>query len=596
MKRKHSASTSVLVHDLGEHRLSTPASFTSAQRSERAAEATVCVGGLLIGLAFAAYLYGWGILDVRNVAWLLDVSDTTIHFLGWDFFRHDHWRWPPGINPTLGYVTGNSIVFSDSLPLLALVFKAFRAVLPDPFQYQGLILYGDFMLNGCFAALLAYRLSGQIGASMIIACLVVTGTIVTNRGFGAHGHDTLTAHWLILAAFLLVWTRQTDDFKRTRPAWVLLIALSTLIHFYLLVMVLAIWMLELISLGMAEPRAWAKLIRHGMVVAVSLFAVAYLAGYFSGVSTASANGFGFFSANVLTFFDPHSGAWFFQNSNGVTSFSKFMPALPERGVGQYEGQAYMGVGLLMMIGLGTCCWLMAKPLNTRLSKPFRFSRGAHTLAIAALLLALLAFSNVIDVGDREILNLPLAPQLAALLGVIRSSGRFIWVLYYLLMFSAFLGIVRTFSATVTFACLFFVLVVQMVDLAPWHGYLHNASRHLPDAPEVTRDADVNRFMSHAERMVFLPVKSIPDGFAIFSFIAARHGMTVNTTYTARRSDALLERANRDETNRLLSGAATPDEVYVVTQSSGLPETACKQKTMTCLQVGAQTVLMRAHVE
>jgi Family of unknown function (DUF6311) len=163
MKRNHGASASVLVHDVRKHRFSPSASFTTTQRNERAAEVTVCVGGLLIGLAFVAYLYGWGILDVRNVAWLLDGSDTTIHFLGWDFFRHDHWRWPLGVNPTLGYVTGNSIVFSDSLPLLALVFKAFRAVLPDPFQYQGLILYGDFMLNGCFAALLAYRLSRQSG-------------------------------------------------------------------------------------------------------------------------------------------------------------------------------------------------------------------------------------------------------------------------------------------------------------------------------------------------------------------------------------------------------------------------------------------------
>ena len=190
MKRNRSTSASVLVHDIREHRLSTPASFTTAQRGERTAEITAGVGGLLIGLAFAAYLYGWGILDVRNVGWLLDVSDTTIHFLGWDFFRHDQWRWPLGLNPTFGYVTGNSIVFSDSLPLLALVFKAFRALLPDPFQYDGLILYGDFMLNGCFAALLAYRLSRQIGASLIIACLVVTGTIVTNRGFAARTATT----------------------------------------------------------------------------------------------------------------------------------------------------------------------------------------------------------------------------------------------------------------------------------------------------------------------------------------------------------------------------------------------------------------------
>jgi hypothetical protein len=158
MNRDQSTTASVLAHDFRRQRLFGPASFATGRYSERVTECIVCIGGLLVGLVFAGYLYGWGIVDVRNVGWLLNGGDMMNHFLGWDFFRRDHWQWPPGANPTFGYVVGNSIVFSDSLPLLAIPLKAIRAVLPDPFQYQGLILFGNCMLNGCFAALLAYRL------------------------------------------------------------------------------------------------------------------------------------------------------------------------------------------------------------------------------------------------------------------------------------------------------------------------------------------------------------------------------------------------------------------------------------------------------
>jgi len=566
------------------------------RRRARPSESIACFGGMLIGLAFASYLYGWGILDGANVGWLLDGGDMSSHFLGWDFFRHDAWRWPPGANPTFGYVVGNSIVFSDSCPLLAIPFKLIRALLPDPFQYQGLALYANFMLNGGFAALLAYRLSGRTGSALIVAALIVTGTIVTSRGFGAHGHETLTAHWLILGAFILVWTCQTRSVESGRLSWVLLIAVSALTHFYLLVMVLAIWGAQWLTLCMTEPRSYGRLIRHALLVAVSLCTVMYLAGYFASTNTApNATGFGYFSANLLTFFNPHSGAWFFKYPAGfgVTSLSKFLPKLPERGDGQYEGQAYMGLGLLIMVGVGMCSWL--------LGKSFKFSRGACALIATAVLLALLAFSNVVSVGDKEILNLDIGPLLATLFGVVRASGRFIWVLYYLLIFGAFLAIARYFSPKATFACMSLVLMLQMADLAPWHRYLHNVSRHLSGAPAIANDADLNRLVSGAARMVFLPVKSIPEGFGGFSFIAARHGVAVNATYSARTSETLLARANQLETDKLLSGGGMPDEVYVVDASAGtvwgLSGPVCRQKTMECLpSEWGQIIVMRKRAQ
>jgi hypothetical protein len=554
---------------------------------QRNAEVIVFLGGLLVGLAFASYLYGWNMVDGTHVGWLLHGGDMSSHFLGWDAFRRDGWHWPPGANPKFGYITRNSIVFSDSLPLLALPLKLVQSYLPDPFQYQGLILFGNFMFNGAFAALLAYRLSSQTWAALIVAALVAAGTVVTSRGYGGHGHETLTAHWLVLAAFTLAWTGRNVQWEHRRYSWLLLIAVSALTHFYLLLMVLVIWVVDVLSFAVATHRSWPRIVRHGSAVAALLFAVMYVAGYFHGpTGVPTAAGFGNFSANLLTFLDPASTAWYFGPQTGVASMSTFLPDLPEHGSGQYEGHAYMGAGILVVVAVGGLCRLR--------DHAFRFSRGASALMVSASILALLAFSNVVAVGNWELVNLPLMPPIATLAGVVRASGRFIWVPYYLLIFGAFASIARTLPRRATLGLLALALVVQLADLAPWHGYLRHASRTNLDVPHLVEDPDVNRLVAGSARMIFLPVTDAPEGYVLFSYIAARHGVAVNATYSARVSEAMLARANVLETRRLLSGDIGPDEVFVVSEAAGITATVCTRATMLCQRISERAVLMRAR--
>jgi len=82
MKRDQSTTASVLAHDFRRQRLFGPASFATGRYSERVTECIVCIGGLLVGLVFAGYLYGWGIVDVHNMGWFLNGGDMMNHFLG----------------------------------------------------------------------------------------------------------------------------------------------------------------------------------------------------------------------------------------------------------------------------------------------------------------------------------------------------------------------------------------------------------------------------------------------------------------------------------------------------------------------------------
>src|SRR3982751_4213177 len=79
------------------------------------------------GAAFLA-IVGPQVLDVTNIGWLTQAGDSFTHYLGWEFFRRSPWTWPPGLNPDYGLQFSSSIIFSDSVPLLALALKLFSPV------------------------------------------------------------------------------------------------------------------------------------------------------------------------------------------------------------------------------------------------------------------------------------------------------------------------------------------------------------------------------------------------------------------------------------------------------------------------------------
>ena len=87
--------------------------------------------GLLVFLLVA----GSSILDGSNIQWLGGSLDPAQHYLGWALYRDSPWTLPLGLNPNNGLEFSNAIVFSDSLPLFAILFKSLSHFLPHPFQY-----------------------------------------------------------------------------------------------------------------------------------------------------------------------------------------------------------------------------------------------------------------------------------------------------------------------------------------------------------------------------------------------------------------------------------------------------------------------------
>lgn len=155
---------------------------------------------LLLGVLAFFLVIGPRALDPQNIAWLKE-GDPATHYLGWLYFRHAPWTFPLGLNPSYGLELGSAVIFSDSNPLLALLFKPFNGWLPQTFQYFGLWLLACFVLQAWFA----WKLLGLITDNPVLR-LLGTGLLVFSPPMFLRtgGHLSLAGHFLILAALYLV--------------------------------------------------------------------------------------------------------------------------------------------------------------------------------------------------------------------------------------------------------------------------------------------------------------------------------------------------------------------------------------------------------
>ena len=107
-----------------------------------------------VSLILVSLFNGFETLNFTKTHWLFSGDDRSAHQIGWYFFKEDIWRFPLGSNPNFGDEIGNSIVYSDSIPLLALIFKAINFLLPEKFQYFSLWFILCFFLQGYLSYLL----------------------------------------------------------------------------------------------------------------------------------------------------------------------------------------------------------------------------------------------------------------------------------------------------------------------------------------------------------------------------------------------------------------------------------------------------------
>ncbi len=476
---------------------------------------------LLVGGGAFLLIVGWRVLDVGNILWLALGEDGFSHYIGWEFFRHSPWTWPPGLNPAYGLEFSSAIVFSDSVPLLPLILKAFSPLMPPVVQYTGWWILACFLLQAWFASRLAGLFSRDLLVKLALATLLVFAPPMLWR---LSVHFSLIPHWIVLAAIYLYFAPPS----RWRGAhWIMLLGLTALIHTYIFAMCLPIWLASLLRRALRrEP-----IVPHWLIEIVAVFAVAALllavGGFFPLRGDMLGGGYGYFRLNLLSFVNPDGGLLQFEGGGDIPlrwPWSALLPTLPHA-AGDYEGFNYAGLGSLVALAL-------AFPLLFT-ERRFYVGHQIWPLIIACLLLTLFAISPYVTIGDR-VFAVPTPPLLMDLASTMRSSGRFFWPVWYLLPLAAAWLLHKGFGSRVSGILLVLLAGLQMYDTAPGWSFLKSRFETVAgpyvtsiDAPEFAAIA------SHYNAVRKLPAANGSADWEQVAWFALRNGKPTDAAYLAR---------------------------------------------------------------
>jgi len=392
----------------------------------------------IIGSILTIFFVGYNNIGFTDTKWITNY-DSLSDFIALKFFLQDEWRFPIGLNSSYGELK-NSIVFSGAVPILSITTKIFKDFLPYNFHYFSFWIMVCFSLHIFFSYKLIFSLTKNINFSAVSTLFFLFTPILIQR---LDMHLSLGAHWLLLAYFYLEIEPNIKSkiFYRT-----FLIILSSLVHFYFTIMMLLINLI-LKTVIYLKYKNLKFFIIENLIIIFFLLLSMYIVGYFSIPITDSLGfGYGFYKANLLTFFD--------QSSNGqFNSWSFFLPDITNTS-GEQEGFGYLGLGLIVTIFI--LIYYVFRDFSKLVKNNIQY-------ILIFIIFLLIAFTTTVNIGEVKILDLKLPIFLYAPLSIIRASGRFIWPAYYLLIIFSLFAFYKLKFKTRYLLILF---LIQFIDLAP----------------------------------------------------------------------------------------------------------------------------------
>ena len=494
-------------------------------------------------LGFAVYIAcgAWRSLWPTRIDWFPS-DDPLTHWLGWAFFRHAPLlQWPLGNNPFYGAGLNETIVFSDSIPLLAFLFRPFATILPDQFQYIGIWILICYMLQGILSYILIKMLTKQIIVSILGSILFVTAPIMITR---LSGHYALGGHWIILAALCCFFCE-----KRLTKTWAGLLVTATLIHAYLLAMIVPIWLSQLAHSWLSRRDSFKSILFETAIGLIAIFATASLAGYFSVGQSVATDGYNLYSMNLNSLWNPAI------INTGEKGFSSILSVLPIHNTQQIEGAAYLGLGVIVAALLASGIALK-KPAFGRIGIKFL------VLTAAVLAMACYAVSNEMTYGDDTIFTYSLPQIVTSLASVFRASGRFAWPLVYLITAAAVCVIGTRLRKNGAVAAMGLIVLIQAIDIGPALSEI--GKRYVGSQSNLSLSDplwNTSEIMS-AKHIAFVRASNKAQGWEKLSLFAAKRQMSINVGYFARIDAAALDEQQIRLAQTVWSGDYDPSTVYV----------------------------------
>jgi hypothetical protein len=407
---------------------------------------------LIISLLLTVLITGAENLWFNKTSWLYGAGDLTNAQLSWQFYQKDVWHFPLGKNPNYGLEVANSIIFTDNVPLLAILFKLIKPIIYNDFQYFSFWIFICFYLQIFFSFKILEKFTKDNLFSILVSLIFLLSPFLL---FRLTHHFSLGAHWIILYSFYIVYFLPNE---KKEANWYLVIFLSLMVHLYFTVMIIIIYFFSLFEIFIEKRKIKSSITSLVSKIIYSI-TIMYVIGYFeSSPVNAVSSGYGLFKIDLLSFFDPQI--------DNKKSWSLFLKDLSGT---HLEGFAYLGLGNILLTFLSLTLLIKNKISIKHNSINFKILRP---LNICFLVFIMWSISTNISLLGHEILNLDLPKYLFALLSIFSATGRFAWPVIYFMFFIAVFYVYKNFSRKVVIFLILFLLSVQILDVSV--GILKNS--------------------------------------------------------------------------------------------------------------------------
>ena len=536
--------------------------------------------GCLIGILCFAVIYGLKIVNPFYDGWIFHGDmDLRQHYVGFCHFRTTPWHFPIGLIDTLSVPYSMSVVYTDSIPIFALVFKLLSGILPESFQYFG------------FFGLLSYTLMGGLSPVLIRRftdnkMLCMEGSLFFTLSFPLlqrmYYHTALSAQWIIILALILwVYTDITDktQIKKLSVYWALIGILSVFIHSYFVFMTGIVLLAQVVdgyarlyikeknesAVNSKKIKLLTRVIKDNIQIilplicmGISSFVILYLLGGFYGKGSVSGDGFGDFNANLSAYINP-------------LGFSSIFKGFNLYGFFEYEGFAYVGAGIILILICALVTIILEKNgkiknadgKNTIENNVDEWSDIKLNKAVIFAFILLVLFASCFpsfSFGRFKLIGIPVPVFVRSMLGICRTNARFVWVGMYLILVAALWFVAKRFDRKYIQVIFTIAVLLQVVEVFSVSAKYHQKYEKDYEYESIWEQLESENVIDGKEEFVFMYGDS--DIMMDTGYYAYKHGMSQNSYYYARTIYDEINENIAEWTEKFLNGELSEKAVYV----------------------------------
>lgn len=512
--------------------------------------------------------YGIRILNPLYIDWLLTEGDPGQHYLGFALYRNSPFKFNFGLTNALAYPFNTSVIFTDSIPLMAVPCKLIGKFTDAQFQYFGIWALLCLILMGVLSCYLLRRYINDPVLLVLSSILITISPCMLRRILW---HTSLGSHFLIIIGFILIAYRNElcATLTHTMLWWAMLGCLCSFVHIYFLAMngiLLAAFIYfrlfdHILYDGPDDRKDYTRIL--SLIVAPFSYSASaalsiWLLGGFSSGMENGAPGLEFYSFNLNGFINPQG-------------WSAFLPDLTLLTNGQYEGFAYLGLGMLTIatiaVAAGTVKYLklhkeMPDTLRSLIIRKLPYMICTFILFVFTVILSA---SNEPGIGSIKLLSIELPEIPRKLWDIFRACGRLIWPAVYLICLCVIVILCRSVGRRAAIGILALCILLQLSDLGNIIKEKHTKYDQRIVFEHRLNDDLINKILweHNIKHIVFLDKNNLSQQ-ELYSFaeLAARRKLTINDFYFARYLKHPAEDAALDFFMHPMD-----DVLYVITDES-----------------------------